>query len=138
MRIIKHEDLPPPPPPHQRLVEEVKVSLPLIHLGLDGADVPRGRYGGDVDVAVVQELLDVISVAQDEHVLAVLVGQHDELGGFPRVDHLRSRVEVEEDKKKCKRIVYFKFGCFLLLIGFCKFCWGLLLFFFVVVVVVVL
>lgn len=48
----------------------------------------RRLDGLDVDVAVIQQLLDIIRVAQDVDILILLVGQYIKLHSLPGVNHL--------------------------------------------------
>lgn len=75
---------------HECLAEELELFDPLVHPRLDGSHVARAGDGLDVDVAVVQQHLDVVREAEDEDVLVVLVRQHGELTRLPVVLHLHT------------------------------------------------
>lgn len=59
---------------HQSFAEQFQIPEPLLDLWLDRADVTGAGDGGDIDVAVVQILLDVVGTTQNKHILGVLVG----------------------------------------------------------------
>lgn len=59
---------------HQSFAEQFQIPEPLLNLWLDRADVTGAGDGGDIDVAVVQILLDVVGTTQNKHILGVLVG----------------------------------------------------------------
>ena len=73
----------------QSFPKQVQLFGPVVDTWLDGAHVPRWCNGGHVDVAVIKQLLNVISTTKNVDVLGVLVRQHNELGGLPCILHLQ-------------------------------------------------
>ena len=80
--------------------EEVEHASPLVHATFDGTHVTRAGDGLDVDEAVVSQLLDVIGSAQNEHVLLILVTEHSEFRGLPRIVNLKWGVEKSKKDPK--------------------------------------
>ena len=68
---------------HQGAAEQIELFRPVVYARLDRSDVPTTRDCGDVDVAVVEQHLNVIATAEYERLLVVLVRQHDEFGALP-------------------------------------------------------
>ena len=57
----------------QCLCKEGQLFDPFIHFGFDGSYMSWTGNGGDVDLAVVQQSLYLISTTKDEHIFGVAV-----------------------------------------------------------------